>query len=268
MKVKVLLDNKTYIDQYYFAEPAVSYLVEIEGAKILFDTGYSGIFLENVKLMNLTLEDITHLVISHGHNDHTWGLAPLLQSYDMAEVKLVAHPDCFNKKSFQNELIGSEFSLEELKERMPFVSAKEPYWLTEDCVFLGEIPELLAFDKRHPIGETMIGGKWEPDMVLDDSALVCKTEKGLFIITGCSHSGICNIIEYAKQVCNEQKIYGVLGGFHLFKTDERLEKTIDYLVEQNIEKLCPAHCVSLKAKIQMAQRLKIKDIGVNFEITV
>ncbi len=64
---------------------------------------------------------------------------------------------------------------------------------------------------------------------MDDSALVYKGNKGLFIITGCSHSGICNIIDYAKKVCQEKRVYGVIGDFHLFEKNERLEKTIQYL---------------------------------------
>ena len=62
------------------------------------------------------------------------------------------------------------------------------------------------------------------DTINDDSVIVYKSEKGLFVITGCSHSGICNIIEYAKKVCNDNRLYGVIGGFHLFDVNERLEK--------------------------------------------
>ncbi|MBP3597586.1 MAG: hypothetical protein J6J60_09395 [Clostridia bacterium] len=66
MKLKVLLDNNTYIDEYYLAEPAVSYYIGDEENKILFDTGYSDIFIKNVKKMNINLENLNKLVISHG----------------------------------------------------------------------------------------------------------------------------------------------------------------------------------------------------------
>ena len=92
MKLKVLIDNNTYIDQYYFGEPGLSYLIETDDAKILFDTGYSGIYLTNADLMNIDLSDITHLVISHGHNDHTGGMACLLD-YEFKNVDFIAHPD-------------------------------------------------------------------------------------------------------------------------------------------------------------------------------
>ena len=106
------------------------------------------------------------------------------------------------------------------------------------------------------------------DAVLDDSALVYKSEKGLFIITGCSHSGICNIMEYAKEVCKENKIYGVIGGFHLFDVNDRLMKTIQYLKENSVELLYPCHCVSLEAKIQMGKKLNIREVGVGVEINI
>jgi 7,8-dihydropterin-6-yl-methyl-4-(beta-D-ribofuranosyl)aminobenzene 5'-phosphate synthase len=89
---------------------------------------------------------------------------------------------------------------------------------------------------------------------MDDTALAYNTGDGLFIITGCSHSGICNIIEHAKYICNEKKVIGVIGGFHLFDVSdvsERLMKTINYFRENQIEKLYPCHCVSFTAKAEI-----------------
>lgn len=124
------------------------------------------------------------------------------------------------------------------------------------------------FEQRYSIGKSIVNGEKIDDTINDDSAIVYKSEKGLFVITGCSHSGICNIIEYAKKVCNDDRIYGVIGGFHLFDVNERLEKTIDYLKENNIELLYPCHCVSLKAKIEMAKKLDINEVGVGLELNI
>ena len=38
IEIRVLMDNNTYIDQYYLGEPAVSYYIEADGCRILFDT--------------------------------------------------------------------------------------------------------------------------------------------------------------------------------------------------------------------------------------
>lgn len=113
---------------------------------------------------------------------------------------------------------------------------------------MGEIPTVNDFESRYSIGKRI------EDTLKDDSAIVYKSKEGLFVVTGCSHSGICNILEYAKRVCNDNRIYGVIGGFHLFDVNNRLEKTINYLKDNNIESLYPCHCVSLKAKIEMAKK--------------
>ncbi len=103
---------------------------------------------------------------------------------------------------------------------------------------------------------------------MDDSAIVYQGKDGLFIITGCSHSGICNIIEYAKEVCNEQKIVGVIGGFHLFKLSERLTRTIDYFQKNGIEELYPGHCVSFKAKAERHMSIPVHEVGVGLKIEI
>ncbi len=71
-----------------------------------------------------------------------------------------------------------------------------------------------------------------------------------------------------KRFPSSGRIYGVIGGFHLFDVNERLEKTIDYLKENNIELLYPCHCVSLKAKIQMSKKLDINEVGVGLELKI
>ena len=266
MKLKVLIDNNTYIDQYYFGEPGLSYLIETDDAKSLFDTGYSGIYLTNADLMNIDLSDITHLVISHGHNDHTGGMACLLD-YEFKNVDFIAHPDCFDKKRKHGKDIGSSLQPEDLKPFFSLHLTKEPYWINDRLVFLGEIPTVFDFE-RVPVGEKWNGGQWIPDINIDDSALVYKTDKGLFIITACSHSGICNIAEYAKKVCNDERIYGIIGGFHLLKNDTKLQKTIEYLVSQHIPALYPAHCVCLEARIAMSKKLNIKEVATNFELEI
>ena len=103
MKLTVLVDNNTYIDQYYAGEPAVSYYIEIDDLKILFDTGYSHIFIKNAVSMGIDLNAVTHIVLSHGHNDHSRGLKYLREQYALPNARLVAHPLCFRPKSYENE---------------------------------------------------------------------------------------------------------------------------------------------------------------------
>ena len=115
MKLKVLVDNNTFIDEYYLGEPAVSYYIEDEGAKILFDTGYSDAFIRNAESMNINLEDIDKVIISHGHNDHTGGLEYLVKNIHNKDIEIIAHPHCFYKKYFEGNYIGTPISKEKIE---------------------------------------------------------------------------------------------------------------------------------------------------------
>ncbi len=267
MKLKVLEDNNTFIDMYYLGEPAVSYYIEDGEDKILFDTGYSSAYIENAKKLDIDLNKVNKVVISHGHNDHTGGLKYFFKQ--KRDVELVAHPECFNyKEDDRGVYIGSSLLKEELSKVCQLNLSKESVKISKHITYLGEIPMFNSFEPRYVIGKSIINDKKVDDIVRDDSAIVYKSDKGLFIITGCSHSGICNIIEYSKKICNEERIYGVIGGFHLFENDNRLKSTIKYLKDCNIKFLYPCHCISLEAKIELAKQLKINEVGVGLEIQI
>lgn len=267
MKLKVLVDNNTLIDMYYLGEPAVSYYIEDGNDKILFDVGYSDVFMENAEKMNIDLNKVNKLVISHGHDDHTGGLKYFFKEKN--NIELISHPESFNyKEDYTGLCISSPFTKEELSKVCTLNLSKSPKKISDNITYLGEIPTSNNFEKKYTIGKTVINGVEVEDKVEEDSGIVYQSAKGLFIITGCSHSGICNIIEYAKKVCNDDRIYGVVGGFHLFKNDERLQKTIKYFKDNNIELLYPCHCVSLEAKIEIAKQIKINEVGVGLELDI
>lgn len=106
IKITVLVDNNTLIDSYFCGEPGVCYYIEADNKKILFDTGYSDIFIDNAHILNIDLAEITDLVLSHGHNDHTWGLSHLIQHFDRRNIEtqeakhLIYHPDALIPKNF------------------------------------------------------------------------------------------------------------------------------------------------------------------------
>ena len=266
MKLTVLVDNNTLIDRYYCGEPAVCYFIEEDGQRILFDTGYSGLFLENARKLGLDLSTVSKVVFSHGHNDHTGGLMHLLKACRSDSLTILAHPDAFEEKIESGEPIGSPLSAEQIRGECRLQLSAKPVKLSERLTFLGEIPSSNDFERRSPIGKRRYNGCLEDDYVLDDTALVYQSGKGLCVITGCSHSGICNIIEYAKSVCGDDRIRSVIGGFHLFDDDFRLAQTIAYFEKNRIAELYPCHCVSLAAKARIHQTVPVREVGVGMEI--
>lgn len=262
MKLRVLVDNNTYIDDYYYGEPGLSFFIEDEDKKILFDTGYSNIFIKNAEKLDIDLNNLDYLVISHGHNDHTGGLR-FLDELDTSNTKLLAHPGVFNSRNHKGIEIGSPVKKEDIKVK-EYIDGTKPYQITSNLYYLGQIKRSIYFETR-TIGQLANG---IDDAVLDDTALVYKSDKGLFIITACSHSGICNIIESAKNLLNEDRIVGIIGGFHLLQDNDQLDKTIEYFNKNNIKTLYPCHCVCLKAKAKMMDVARVYEVGVGLEIEI
>ncbi|MDV5224629.1 MBL fold metallo-hydrolase [Providencia rettgeri] len=270
IKIAVLVDNNTLIDSYFCGEPGVSYYIEADGRKILFDTGYSNIFINNAHTLNIDLSRITDLALSHGHNDHTWGLNHLIQHYDrrnccfQKKIDLIYHPDALLPKRFGSKVIGANIPKDVLDAYFDSKQTVEPYSLTENIIFLGQIPRNNHFEGKEPIGSTVdANNQTIDDYVWDDSALVIKTSAGIIIVTGCSHAGICNIIEYAKQVTNTNKVVTVIGGFHLQNaSDEILNQTGEYFSQLDVDHIHPCHCTDLAAKIHLSKFSSIKEVGV------
>ncbi|MDD3223639.1 MAG: MBL fold metallo-hydrolase [Clostridium sp.] len=266
MKLKVLVDNNTYIDQYYYDEPAVSYYIKDENVELLLDVGYSNLFIKNSSKLGVDLKNINTIVISHGHDDHTGGLKYYFRQNCKNNVSIIAHPDAFKEKAIGDLKICSPILQEDLKGKCNLILSREPINISKNIIFLGEIPQMNNFESRKAIGKQVIGKTSVDDYVIDDSALVYKSEKGIYVITGCSHSGICNIIEYAKEVCKDNRVLGVIGGFHLFEVNEQVNKTIDYLKQNNIKELYPCHCTSFAVKAEIHKVLPVKEVGVGLEI--
>ncbi|OPX44950.1 metallo-beta-lactamase superfamily protein [Ruminiclostridium hungatei] len=269
MKLTVLVDNNTTIDKNYFGEPGLSYYIEEEGKRLLFDVGYSDIFLRNASKMGIDLKKTDYLVLSHGHLDHTWGMVNLfgiLDYYsgaDSLRPTLLAHPGSLVTKIDKGEQIGFIYSRQMVESAFNLNLTKKTVWITEKLVFLGEIERTNDFENTEPIGITLDNGVEVPDYIMDDTALAYKTREGIVVITGCSHSGICNIVEYAKKVCGDDRVVDIIGGFHLLKPSEvRLEKTLAYMKKLAPKEVHTCHCTDLASKISLAGVVNLKEVGV------
>lgn len=278
LRLTVLADNTTITDRYFCGEPGLSLFLETGGKKILFDTGYSGLFMENAHRLGIGFHDLDCVVLSHGHLDHTGGLVPLARYLMEAAIEetayrmphLVAHPRCFCPKErppLQNN--GSILDEAEVRRHFAVALSDRPLHITDDLVFLGEIPRRFPFEQTDPKKRRILlpDGTSEPDLLLDDSALAYRAPEGLVVITGCSHAGICNITEYAREVCGEEKILDIVGGFHLLRpAPEQLAGTCDYLKKAAPAAVHACHCTSLASKIALAGSCPLKETGVGLRL--
>ena len=278
LSLTVLVDNNTLTDRYFMGEPGLSFLLETAGKKILFDTGYSDLFLANAEKMGIDLRELDFIVLSHGHLDHSGGLITLVRLLTEAKIEnmahrvpeLIAHPLCFYpKEMLPLSNVGSILDEDEMRRQFPVNLSCRPVWMTEDLVFLGEIPRKFPFERTDP-GKRRIrlpDGRTEPDLLLDDSALVFNSGAGLVIITGCSHAGICSITEYGREVCGKRRVIDIIGGLHLLTTSpSRLKKTGKYLQNLQLQAIHPCHCTSLPSKIALAEYCSVQDVGTGMKI--
>lgn len=224
MKITLLTENQVSAKAWdtCLAEWGFSAYIETNGINILFDTGTTDVYLRNAKSLGINLEDADFIVLSHYHIDHTGGLK---HHQFKSKKKMIMHPQIIEK-------LPPEES-KKYKKDFEIITSEKPLEFAKDIYYLGQIPRSNNFEK----------GKCEDEEMFDDSAIAIKTEKGAVIVSGCSHSGICNISEYAKKVTG-QKLHAVIGGFHLFEDDEKaVDGTIEYFKTDTPEHLYPMHCV-------------------------
>lgn len=235
VKLSVLTENNP--GELTAAEHGLSYLIESDGRKILFDTGQSDLFLKNAAIMGLSLEALDMIVLSHGHYDHGNGLEHLRGG------TLLCHPGCFIRRYRQRDhsYIGLKNSRKEIESKFNLITSREPFKITESILFAGEIPRILPFES---LTTPFVLEDGTPDFVADDSALIIALPDGLCIITGCGHAGVVNTVEHAIAVTGIDRIYGIMGGFHLKEKDRQTIETVKYLEKKKVTHVIPSHCTS------------------------
>lgn len=222
------------------AEWGLSVFIQTDDINILFDTGHTDIYKNNAKQCDIDLNDTHFIVLSHHHWDHSGGL----RFHDFkTKKKIIIHPHILEKLPPEEA--------EKIKRDFEITESKEPVMFHEGIYYLGEIPRKTSFEK----------GMHKNDPLLDDSAITIPSEKGVIIITGCSHSGICNICEYAKKITG-QPLYAVIGGFHLFEEDSRaVDGTIEYFKSEKPKKIYPMHCVDFPTLSKLHSIFNIKKLS-------
>ncbi len=235
MKLYILTEDKKE-DENFDVEHGLSVYFEKDNKKFLFDTGQSDLFLKNADKLGIGLDKIDYLILSHGHYDHTGGLTHLQLN---KKVKIIAHPHCFYPKYDGIRYIG----FPKYKPDWIILLKEKPTKLTKNIHFLGQIPG----ERRASLGHYIKNSIKSRDFLLDDSGVAIIEKNTLIIISGCSHSGIVNIVKYAKKLFNLEKII-VIGGFHMLNySGEEIDATIKELKKLGIIKIYPGHCTGEKA---------------------
>ncbi len=240
---------------FLLADGGFSLLVRIFGGgeahSFLFDAGWSeDVVLRNAAWLGVDLREIEAVILSHGHMDHFGGLKELARA--LGGFKLFAHPDAFRKRWIdlpEGRAMLPQLRREELEESGVRIEEVEgPRLLAGGkLLVLGPVERTTDFEGGLPGAYIEREGRLEPDLILDDQGIAVNLKgRGLFVITGCAHSGVVNTILHARKVTGVKEIYGVMGGFHLTGRGwkEAARRTIEELSKLNPQVVIPAHCTS------------------------
>lgn len=271
--VKRALDSKKgkELKVPLMAEHSLCLLISIyegnEKHNILLDTAENGVSLKNnIDILELDLKSIENLVISHSHSDHTHGLSYIMSQLN-SSASVIAHPDVFlsgrtcidNNKIIINDCPNREM----ITSHGNSIIDSSNFYISNNGLFAvtGEIPRKTSFEKLEYQSYLERNGIKEFDRILDDQAIVINIKnKGLLIISGCAHSGIINTIKYSQEKTGIDKLYGVIGGFHLPPqiTSTTTEKTIKAFKEMNPKIIVPMHCTGVYAISRFIQEFQDK----------
>lgn len=236
MKVTILDDNRNNLGSIV-GHNAFSLHFTHNNKNYLFDLGADDTFIKNAKQLNIDIDNVDYTFISHGHYDHGDGLQFI------ENKKVVVGSGIFTKRfSKRRNGVSSALSFgKKIKQKHKFITIYNKKWLTKDLVVFKTNVRPLEFENNNY--PTYLKNK-KDDIVKDEISVAIKTEKGLVIISGCSHAGICNIVLNAKKICKTQKVYAVIGGFHLTTKLDRAKLVIEKLKELNVENCYTGHCIS------------------------
>ncbi|MBW2202954.1 MAG: MBL fold metallo-hydrolase [Deltaproteobacteria bacterium] len=242
------------------AEHGFSSMVTItkgdKARSILFDFGFSshGAAL-NADALSVDLSTIEAAVLSHGHLDHVGGLAELVERVGRKGIEIVLHPQAFRNPRYLKITEDSRINFP------PFTREKvdKPYPLLDgDIFFLGEIPRITDFEKGLPIAYYQEKGEERWDDIADDSSIIANVKgKGLVVLSGCGHSGIVNTVMYSKEISGVDKIYAVMGGFHLTGPEMAsvIEPTVRGLKRIDPAYIIPTHCTGRDAILKIEKEM-------------
>ncbi len=252
------------------AEHGFSALITVaEGGQsrsILFDFGFSKQgALANATAQAVDLSGVEALVLSHGHMDHTGGFGSLVRAVGKPGIPLVVHPAVFRRPRYVRlsdslRVDMPPFTREQAATAgVAVIETRDPYQLLDGhLLFLGEIPRRTEFERGMPNARYEENGeeKWDP--IEDDTGITVHVrDKGLVVLSGCSHSGIVNTVNHARAVTGIETVYAVMGGFHLTgpALAAAIEPTTRALQGIAPRYVVPCHCTGRTATMHIEKAM-------------
>jgi 7,8-dihydropterin-6-yl-methyl-4-(beta-D-ribofuranosyl)aminobenzene 5'-phosphate synthase len=234
------------------AEHGLAFWVETGDHCLLFDTGQGLVLEDNAQALDVDLDAVDTVVLSHGHYDHTGGL-PVVVHRAEADLRVFAHPDAFRPK-YKRATSGTRYigippaSLEALSGlKYPTADTRSAMEVVPGIWVTGEIP------RSHPEEAATEGFCTDPeglhdDPLLDDQALFIDAPQGTVVLLGCTHAGLINTLDHISRLTQGRPIHAVLGGTHLRSaTHSRIDWTLDELKYFNLQRLAAIHCTGDQA---------------------
>src|ERR1700761_6708836 len=280
LKITVLVTNLAGDAHEGDGEWGYSALVEVDGHRILYDTGSSvDLVLKNARALKIDLSDVEEVVLSHNHFDHVGGLLELRRELMKVNPKAMSKVHV-GARIFERRLNDAGQDMnglrlikgEYLMTGGTFIVHDQPTELLPGVWLTGPVPRPNPEKNWFP-GLSLATAKGNvEDNVPEDSALLFDTEQGMVILTGCAHAGIVNITEYARSLLGPRPIVADVGGLHLFSaSDETLAWTADKLKQYGVLSLLAGHCTGIEATIQLRQLIGLNRksaVGSSFTLGV
>lgn len=253
-RITIVVDNQTA--HGLAVEHGLALAIDSSAGRFLFDTGAGAALLPNVAALGMTTDSLRRVILSHGHYDHTGGLAALAAAAPGLEV--FAAPGVTQQRYSchpgqpARELTMPENCRQALETAAEHHETADFTEIAPQVFLTGPIPRRSGEDCGGPFFLDSPGQK--PDLLMDEQALLLGDGT---LVQGCCHSGIINTLEYCRQRAPHIPVRTLVGGLHLgHATPERLRQTADYLLGlKSLRQLILLHCTGEAACAYLQEKL-------------